>query len=148
MSCPTSYKRFDHYPINIVREYNKVQGTTHPSDLSGQIIRDINVRYITLQNTLSQKVAFIIKNSEQLESAESLSGDWFVIEGSQTLHLAINPHGSTAQYLLLADPTIQTPKIMSNAIYLRSNANDFVIRGGINRWWVDFFARPSLYPSK
>ena len=32
---------------NTVRDYNITQGVTHPSDLTTQIIRDYNIRYIT-----------------------------------------------------------------------------------------------------
>lgn len=138
MSCPLSYKRFDRHPINIVRDYNKVQGVTHPTDLSLQIIRDVNVRYITLQNSSTNVIAFVILNEESTEFPE----DWMILNPSEIRHLAINPHGSDAQYLVLADPMSNPPKIMSSEIYLRSNSNDFVIRAGINKWWVDFFYRP------
>ena len=37
--------------VNYVRDYNKAQGTVNPTDLSYQIIRDINLRYITVQNS-------------------------------------------------------------------------------------------------
>jgi hypothetical protein len=48
-------------PFNHVRDYNKLQGMTHPSDIHIQTSRDINHRYITVENSGRRPIGVAIR---------------------------------------------------------------------------------------
>jgi hypothetical protein len=122
---------------NIVRDYDKAQGTTHPTDLSYQIIRDYNLRYITVQNSATRPVAFAITTYYSGPTPPIGS----VLEGGEIKHLGINSHGEHSQYIWLLG--VQTGLPTGPPSLIRSNANDLVVRDGLNMQWIQFFRRPS-----
>ena len=122
---------------NIVRDYNKVQGTTHPTDLSYQIIRDINLRYITVQNSSVRPIAFAITTYLNGPTPPILS----TLTAGEIKHLGINTHGGPPQYIWLLG--VQTTLPTGPPALIRSDANDLVVRDGLNMQWVQFFVRPS-----
>lgn len=127
---------------NIVRDYNKLQGTTHPADLSYQIIRDINSRYITVENSSNRPIGVAI--------VEYGSGPTppirFALNGGEIRHLGINSHGTAAQFIWIID--IDSKKIVGVPSLIRSNSNELVLRDGLNKWFVDFYRRPSYNAAK
>ena len=122
---------------NIVRDYDESQGTTHPTDLSYQIVRDYNLRYITVQNSSTHPVGFAITTYINGPTPEILSA----LAGGEIKHLGINTHGGPPQYIWLLD--VQTLLPLGPPTLIRSDANDFVARQGVNMWWIQFFSRPS-----
>ena len=123
---------------NIVRDYDKSQGTTHPTDLSYQIIRDYNLRYITVQNSSPRPVAFAITTYLNGPTPPILA----TLAGGEIKHLGINTQGGPPQYIWLLG--VQTSLPTGPPTPLRSDANDFVIRDGMNMQWVQAFVRPSF----
>lgn len=127
---------------NIVRNYDKAQGTTHPADLSYQTIRDYNIRYITVENSSSRPIGVAI--------TPYLSGPTppilFTLAGGEIKHLGINTHGGPPQYIWLLD--VQTHQPSGNATHIRSNSNSLVIRDGLNKQFIQFFIRPSYSAAK
>lgn len=127
---------------NIVRDYDKSQGTTHPADLSYQIVRDYNLRYITVQNSATRPIGVAI--------TPYLSGPTppilFTLAAGEIKHLGINSHGAPPQYIWLL--SIQTKMPSGAPTVIRSNANDLVIRDGLNKQWIQFFYRPSYSAAK
>ena len=126
---------------NIVRDYNLDQGTTHPSDLSYQILRDYNVRYITVQNSSNRPIGVSI--TPYISGPTPEIG--FILEGGEIKHLGINCHGGPVQYIWMID--IQTLKPVGAPTWLRSDANDFVLRDGVTKCFISFFKRPSYAAS-
>jgi len=130
-----------HAKHNIVRDYDKSQGTTHPADLSYQIIRDYNIRYITVENSSPRPVGYAITNY--------LSGPipdiTRIIDGGEIHHLGINSHGSTPQHIWLLDPNTKKP--VGTPTCIRSNSNQLVLRDGVNKWFIHFFKRASYSPA-
>jgi hypothetical protein len=126
---------------NIVRDYNKVQGTTHPADLSYQLIRDYNLRYITVQNSATRPVAFAITTYYNGPTPPIGS----ILEPGEIKHLGINSQGDSPQYIWLLG--VQTSLPTGPVSLIRSNSNDLVIRDGLNIQWVHFYARPSYAAS-
>ena len=123
---------------NIVRDYNEAQGTTHPTDLSYQIIRNYNLRYITVQNSSPNPVAFAITTYISGPIPPIL----YTLGGGEIKHLGINSHGGNPQYIWLLEVQSGLPTGSPTAI--RSNSNDLVIRDGLNMQWIQFFGRPSF----
>lgn len=122
---------------NVVRDYDRAQGTTHPADLAYQIVRDINIRYVTVENSATGPIGVAIVNY--------LSGPTppikFVLKGGEIRHLGINSQGGPDQALWLLD--VNTKKPVGNPTMLHRHVNQFVIRQGLNAYWVQFFVRPS-----
>lgn len=126
---------------NIVRDYNKSQGTTHPSDLSNQIIRDYNLRYVTIENSSTRPIGVAVVAYATGPIPQIL----FSLAGGEIKHLGVNSHGGPMQYVWLLD--LQTKKPVGSATPLQSNANSFVLRDGVNKWWIQYFKRPSYSPA-
>jgi hypothetical protein len=132
MSMYTSFP-----PQNIVRDYDQSQGTTHPTDLSYQILRDYHIRYITVQNSAVRPIGVAIT----LYLSGPTPPILFTLAAGEIRHLGINTQGGPPQFIWLLD--VQTSMPTGGSTILRSDANDFVIRDGLNKQWVQSFRRPS-----
>ena len=125
-------------PPNNVLDYNKLQGTKNPTDLSIQILRDPNYRYITLQNSSYRPVGIGI-TTYYTGTVPSIR---FILEPGLTRYLGINSQGEAAQYIWTLDP--ETGNQVGNPNILSAISNDFILRDGINGGWnVQNFSRPS-----
>jgi hypothetical protein len=127
---------------NIVRDYDKVQGTTHPSDLSYQIIRDYNLRYVTIENSSTRPIGIAINTYGTGPVPPIL----FTLVGGEIKHLGVNDHGGPMQFIWMLD--LQTKQPVGSPAPLRSNSNQFVLRDGLNKWFVHYFGRPSYSAAK
>lgn len=117
---------------NVVYDYNKLQGYTHPSDSSIQIPRNIDARYISVENSSTDEVGVAITTGGCC--------DWFIPKlqfrmlGGENKFLGVNTHGGPLQYIHLLDP--QTGKPVSKSCPVSSDANQYVLRKGINGWFT------------
>ena len=127
---------------NQIVDYNKLQGTTNPADLSYQIVRDINSRYITVENSAQRPVSVAITTYISGPKPQVL----FTLAAGEIKHLGINSHGSTPQYIWILG--YETGEPVSQPTSIRSNSNQLVLRDGINSWFVHFFSRPSFAAAK
>lgn len=128
------------YAYNIVRDFNKDQGTTNPSDLNIQMWRDLNVRYITVENSSERPVSVAI--------ATYLCGGptpvpQMTLGPGEIRHVAINDTTGPAQFIHIIDP--ETRKAVGSPTVLRTDANQFVLRDGINKWFVTPFRRSRYF---
>ena len=122
---------------NNVLDYNKLQGTNNPTDLSTQILRDTNYRYITLQNSSYRPIGIGI-TTYYTGTVPSIR---FIVEPGLTRYLGINSQGEPAQYAWPLDP--ETGQQVGNPSILSATSNDFVLRDGLNGWKMQKFTRPS-----
>ncbi len=122
---------------NHVLDYNKLQGTNNPTDLSSQILRDTNYRYITVQNSSYRPIGLGITTYY----TGTLPSIRFIVEPGITRYLGINSQGEPAQYAWPLDP--ETGHQVGNPSILSAISNDFVLRDGINGWKIQKFTRPS-----
>ena len=122
---------------NNVLDYNKLQGTNNPTDLSTQILRDTNYRYITLQNSSYRPIGIGITTYY----TGTIPSIRFIAEPGITRYLGINSQGEPAQYVWPLDP--ETGQQVGNPTILSAISNDFVLRDGINGWKMQKFTRPS-----
>lgn len=125
-------------PVNIVRDYNKVQGVTHPSDLSVSPVRDINVRYVSIENSGKRPIAVGITTY----SDGPVPHPNFVLGGGEIKHVAINSIGEAMQFIHLMN--IENGQRVGRPAPFRTDANSFVLRDGLNLWFVDTFRFPSF----
>lgn len=134
---------YSNYPNqNHVRDFDKVQGTTHPSDLHVQIRRDVNLRYITVENSSTRPRAVAITTYISGPTPQIL----FTLAAGEIKHLGINSQGGPPQFIWLLD--VQTGMPVGASTLIRSNSNQLVIRDGLNKSFIHFFARPSYAAAK
>jgi len=119
--------------MNKVQNYSMLQGVTHPSDLSYQVIRDINSRYITIENSSNRTIGVAIATYICGETPKIM----FLIVPGQVHHLGVNSHGEVTQYIWLINP--ENGLQVSDPKSIQSNANQFVCRDGINGWYIHTF---------
>jgi hypothetical protein len=124
------------YNNSIVRDYNQVQGVTHPSDLSFQVIRDYNVRYVTVENSAPRSIGIAITASGNMDEVPPLN---FSLAPGEIRHLGINTIGEAMQFIHIIDLT--TRKYVGEPFAMRTNANQFVLRDGLNKWFVSTYHR-------
>lgn len=122
---------------NIVRDWDKSQGVTHATDLSSQILRDYNVRYVTVENSSPFPIGVGITSY--------LTGPVppikFSLGSGEIKHLALNTQGGPTQYLWILD--LETGKVVNNPTPFQRISNSFVLRHGLNKWFVQYYSRPS-----
>jgi hypothetical protein len=122
--------------MNIVRDYNVFQGTVHPSD--NQIIRDYNIRYITIENSSAKPVGIAISEDQYSHPV----GINLSLAGGEIRHLGINSIGSPMQYIHIIDLSNKTS--LGTPSPFRTDGNQFVLRETVgDRWFVQVFKRPS-----
>ena len=127
---------------SITRDWNKLQGTSHASDLTTQIIRDYNSRYITIENSSPRPIGVAITPYISGPTPPIL----FTLAGGEIKHLGINSQGGPAQSIWMLD--VQTHKPVGNPTVLRRDANSFVLRDALSKWYVHFFKRASYAAAK
>lgn len=128
------------YYYNIVRDWNKAQGYTNPADAITVIPRDINIRYISLENSSPAPVAIAITIYGCLAPVPKAR---FLIQGGEIKHLGVNTQGGPTQYIWMLDP--KTGKVVGQTKPINTNANEFVLRQGINEWFVQTFRRSRVW---
>ena len=128
-------------PLNQVRDYNVTQGMSHPSNL--QILRDYGVRYVTVENSSTEPIGVAISASGLPERVPPIN---FSLAGGEIRHLGINSFGGPMQFIHIID--LQTKRRVADPYAFRTDANQFVLRDGINKWFVHSFKRPSYSPAR
>lgn len=120
---------------NIVRDFNKVQGVTHPSDTSNEILRDYQVRYISVQNSSLRPIGFAVTVYSFGPTPSILK----TLAPGEMTHLAINDPTGPSQWLWILD--IKTKLPVGPPRIIDRFGTDFVLRDGQNVWWVEVFNR-------
>lgn len=130
------------YPKNRyskVRDWNKLQGMSNPSDEIVQIRRDLNHRYVTLENSSPSPVGIAITTFWCGEQIPKLN---FVVKGGEIKHLGINTIDGPIQFIHFVD--IETGEPTGSPTSFRTDSNQFVLREGTSGWFVQSFFRPSF----
>ncbi len=128
------------YKNNAVRDYNVAQGVSNPADLSLQIIRDISIRYVTVENSSPfATIGISVAESPEIFPVPPIK---FTLKPGEIRHLGINTIGEQMQFIHMID--LETNTHLGTPYPFRTNANQFVLRQGINKWFVDGFHRPSF----
>lgn len=126
------------YPENEyskVRDWNKLQGMSDPSDEIVQIRRDLNHRYVTIENSSSNPVGIAITTYYCGDTPKMN----FVIKGGEIKNLGINTVDGPMQFIHFISP--DTKKVVGSPTSFRTDANQFVLRQGMSGWFVQAFYR-------
>lgn len=123
---------------NIIRDWNRLQGMTNPSDEHIQIRRDINTRMISVENSGQRKVGVAITTYY----GDPLPQLQFIMRPGEVKYIGINSIGSPMQYIHILDPN--TGQRVGHCTAFRTDCNQFVLRDGVNAWFVHFFQRTTF----
>lgn len=118
---------------NIVRDWNKAQGMTHPSDEHIQIRRDIDIRRISVENSSERSISVAIMPYYD----GPLPDPQFTLKGGEIKNVGVNLFDGPMQYIHILDPITKKP--VGKPYALRHDANSFVLRDGVNMWLVQPF---------
>ena len=128
---------------NIVKDWRVIQGVTSGTDLGqGWQPWNIHVRGITIENGSDTPVIVVINNDINNPHKDGRS---FYLEGKELKEVGINSQGGTAQFIHLFD--YKTKWAVSEPTILDRTTNSFVLRNGLNKWFVHRYHRPSYFPS-
>jgi len=120
---------------SIVRDWNKAQGMTHPSDEVYQIRRDIGLRRISIENSsISTPVAIAI---ESYFGQPPFPVPQFTLRPGQISNIGVNSIGGPMQYVYVYD--VATGALLGTPAPLRTDSNSFVLSEGLNKWNVQAF---------
>lgn len=134
----------EHARPNIVRDTLREQGMTSIGDRSIQALRRIDTRMVSIQNSSpTNRIGFAF-TAYLLGPTPKIVR---VLEPGESMELSINPHGShTTQAIWMLDPV--TGESAGVPTTLPSNANTFVLRDGVSKWFVHMFYFPSFSAAK
>ena len=123
--------------MNKVKDYPLLQAVKNPADLSIQIRRDLNTRYITIENSsLRNTVGVYLSVTDVMEERPEAM---FWLAPGEIRHLGVNPMNTVDQFIHLINP--ETGRECGQPMVLRHNANQFVLRDALNSWYVAPFKR-------
>lgn len=118
---------------NITRSWNEAQGFTNVADEITLIRRDINIRHVSIENSSPD-------NSVGIAITTYFEGPipkiQFVLGCGQIKSVGINTIGGPMQFLWILDLKgcpLGPPKDF------RTDCNQFVLRQGLNKWFVQTF---------
>ena len=119
---------------NIVRYGDRVQGCNQ-MDMLHSIRRDLNVRHISVENSSkTNEIGFAISIYLSTEKTPPIQ---YTLKPGESIFLAVNPNDSYPQFLYIIDA--KTNLLLGDPQILATNANIFVLREGLNKWWVQKF---------
>jgi hypothetical protein len=130
------------YANDIVRDWDRLQGYTNMSDEHIQIRRDVNVRLVTVENSGMREVGVAITTYY----GDPLPRLQFVLQPGEVKSLGINSIGSPMQYIHLLDPV--NGLRVGHCTSFRTDANQFVLRDGLNGWTSQAFQRTGFRAAK
>ncbi len=124
---------------SIVRDWNMAQGLSHSSDEIGWSRRDLNLRHVTIENSGLDSIGVAIT----VYYGSPIPGIQFVLQGGETRDLGINTVDGPIQYIYILDP--RTSKLLGTPYPMRHDAQSFVLRDGIQKWYVHAFKKAYPY---
>ena len=119
---------------NITRDWNMAQGFSNPADETVMIRRDLDLRKVSVENSSpDNEVCCAVTTYYQgpLPKAQ------FSLECGEIKYIGINTIGGPMQYLWYLD--LQTGNPLGTPTPFRTDCNQFVLRQGLNRWFVQAF---------
>jgi hypothetical protein len=119
---------------NIVRDWNLAQGFGDPSDELVYIKRDLDIRHVTIENSGERVIGIAVATYSRGGPIPKAN---FLLRGGATKDLGINTIGGPMQYIWLLDPV--SGKVVGEATPFRTDCNQFVVRDGLNLWWIQAF---------
>jgi len=119
---------------NISRDWNMAQGFSNPADETVMIRRDIDIRKVSVENSSPDnplRCAITTYYEGPLPNTE------FTLSPGEVKYVAINTIGGPMQFLWYMD--MRSGRPLGTPTPFRTDCNQFVLRQGLNRWFVQSF---------
>ena len=110
------------------------QGFSNPPDETVMIRRDIDIRKVSVENS-SPDVTVACAITTYFEGPRPRAQ--FCLAPGEVKYVAINTIGGPMQYLWYMDLRSGSP--LGTPLAFRTDCNQFVLRHGLNRWFVHAF---------
>lgn len=120
--------------VNITRDWNMSQGFSNPADETVMIRRDLDIRRVSIENS-STEIPVGCAITTYYEGPQPRIQ--FVLAPGEVKYIGINSIGSSMQYLWYMD--IKTGASVGCPLAFRTDCNQFVLRQGLNKWFVQAF---------
>lgn len=127
---------------NIVRDWDHLQGYTHVTDEHIQIRRDINTRLVSVENSGQRPIGIGITTYYEGVLPPIL----FILAPGEVKAIGINSQGSQMQYISPLDP--ENGQRVGSQTAFRTDSNQFVLRDGLENWFVQAFQRTAFRSTK
>lgn len=128
--------------FNITRDWEKAQGVSSAQDLTTRIIRDYNIRRISIQNSATRPFGVAITGYYDGPTPDIS----FYLAAGEIKFLGVNSLGSYPQFIWVFD--YNTKQRTNVPTIIRNDASDFVIRDGLNNTWIQAFKTGGVSASK
>ena len=120
--------------FNISRDWNQSQGFSNPADETVMMRRDLDIRKVSVENSSPDRgIGCAITTYYE----GPLPKFQFRLEPGDVKYIGINTIGSPMQFLWYMD--LQSGKPLGSPSPFRTDCNQFVLRQGLNRWFVHAF---------
>jgi hypothetical protein len=120
-------------PYSIARDWNKLQGYTHPSDEHIHIRRDVDTRRVSVENSSRRPISIAVVPYP----GGPIPPPLHTLQGGEIINVGVNPVDGPMQYLHILDPISHRP--VGVATPFRTDSNSFVLRDGLQKWFVQAF---------
>lgn len=127
---------------NVVRDYNKSNGYSHCTDSHIQIVRDIDLRRVSLENSSVRPIGIAITSYY----GDPLPPVGFILAPGEVKAVGINSQGSSMQFINILDPV--TGLRVGSPAPFRTDCNTFVLRDGQNAWFTQAFQTTAFRAAK
>lgn len=127
--------------MSVVRSYKKLQGIEKESRRYGVPPRDINSRPVSIENSSPRDVGIAVTS---WGGGDRIPPPRFYLRGGESKTISINSKGGNSQWIWLLDPSTKKP--LGHPTIFHNHANSFVIREGLNMWFVQFYTHPTYNP--
>lgn len=114
------------------RNWNLLQGYGDVSDEIVYTRRDINSRKISIENSGYSEVLFTIS-----PYYDKIGVNYKKLKPHEVFYAAVNTVDDEPQYIFLI--STKDKKVIGGPFQIRSDANQYVIRQGLNKWYIQPF---------
>ena len=121
--------------MNQFYDTNKLQGVTHPFDTS--IPRDLNTRWVSIENSSLRPIGIAIVNYYSGPTPVMTK----LMRPGEVFNASINTVDMPDQFIHILNPDNGLP--VSYPTILDRMSNQFVLRDGLNLWFVQKYRRSS-----
>lgn len=119
---------------NITRDWNQSQGFSNPADETVMIRRDLDIRKVSVENSSPDNPMGMAVTTYYQGPLPKIQA---ILQPGEVKYIGINTIGGPMQFLWMLD--VQTKNPVGEPTPFRTDCNQFVLRQGLNKWFVQAF---------
>lgn len=117
---------------NNVKDWNRLQGLSHPYARTFYPHKTMNYRHISLENDSGKDLYFKISGGEVLSEKK------YLLKAYSSLDIGVNCSSGSPQFITVYDTN---DRELIEPFSITSNSNQYVIKEGLNSLWIHRFQR-------